>query len=436
MVEEIAPLPARLDASRLTVVHLCVILVCTVCFAIDLAEIALGGVLGALFSSGAAQAATGQTAMLLASVYVGGTVGAPLFGLVADRYGRRTALICIMLLLATASTLGGLAADLRALTAWRLFAGFALGAYPPLMIAFLTDILPARNRGAITIAVSATALLAAPATVFAVRGLTDVQLLGLEGWQLVLMAFGALALIGAGAFAWLPESPRWVLGRRGLEAAEVQARGFLASGPHPAAAPRDAETPTVRKAPGPYAKGFLATLFFLSPWATVAFPLLSGAIFIERGFALNQTLTYIGIISFGPVIGSGLSALVVDRFTRHWTLATVVVGMALAVLAFAATPWAISMIASSVLFGICAATYVPVLNLYAAEIVPTATRGRNLTLFWSLNRAGSAIAPLLLLPLMRHEGVSAMLVVMTCTLILSLVILPFTPRGLSRLGVV
>jgi MFS family permease len=41
-------------------------------------------------------------------------------------------------------------------------AGLALGAFPPLMIAYLTDLLPARQRGTLTVAVVGIGYLSPP----------------------------------------------------------------------------------------------------------------------------------------------------------------------------------------------------------------------------------------------------------------------------------
>jgi hypothetical protein len=51
------------------------------------------------------------------------------------------------LVLTTTSLLAAASADLFWLTVSRTFSGLALGAYPPLIVAYLCDVLPPRQRG-------------------------------------------------------------------------------------------------------------------------------------------------------------------------------------------------------------------------------------------------------------------------------------------------
>jgi hypothetical protein len=61
--------------------------------------------LSAVFSGPPHHVAPYQLSLLLASVFAGGAIGAPLLGLFADRRGRRLALATSLLLLAVTSTI-------------------------------------------------------------------------------------------------------------------------------------------------------------------------------------------------------------------------------------------------------------------------------------------------------------------------------------------
>src|SRR5205814_10254967 len=65
----------------------------------------------------------------------------------------------------------------------------------------------------------------------------------------------------------------------------------------------------------------LGALFFLSPWPTIGFPLLSGVVLIEQGFRVSDSLLYLGIAMFGPSIGVLAGSLMIDRLQRRTTLA-------------------------------------------------------------------------------------------------------------------
>jgi hypothetical protein len=158
-------------------------------------EAGLSNALSAVFSAPPHRVAPFQLSLLLASVFAGGAIGAPLMGLFADRYGRRLALGTALLVVAATSLLAATSTDVAWLTVCRALSGFALGAYPPLLVAYLADVLPPARRGRMTLICGAIGFLGAPAVVFLMRWLTPLAPLGFEGWRwtLVIGAIGAAA---------------------------------------------------------------------------------------------------------------------------------------------------------------------------------------------------------------------------------------------------
>lgn len=72
------------------------------------------------------------------------------------------------------------------------------------------------------------------------------------------------------------------------------------------------------------------------------------------------------------------------------------------------------------------------LSIYASELFPTALRARSTATAWAANRLGSAIAPLVLLPLLGTYGVMLVLISIGATLAGNLaLVLIFGPRGLA-----
>jgi putative MFS transporter len=74
--------------------------------------------------------------------------------------------------------------------------------------------------------------------------------------------------------------------------------------------------------------------------------------------------------------------------------------------------------------------YLPVLNIYMAEMFPIKSRSTLTSGAWSISRIGAAISPLLLLPLLQGVGLNGVFLVIIGAAVLSLiVILVFGPRG-------
>lgn len=424
----------RMDALPITWLHVAIVVIGSIGFAFDLMEVALGSALSAVFSAPPYSSDPTTLGWLLAAMYIGAIVGAPLAGWLADRHGRKVVLIGILLWLAVTSTAAAAAPDVTWLIIFRMLSGAALGAFPPLIIAYLTDVMPPGRRGMLIMIVAGLAALGPLGVIFLVRWLTPLQPLGLEAWRWAFLVGTVGSLIGGIAFLKLPESPRWLDARGRNREAEAACAAFersgtfLASPAMPAASAKDDanETPPFDR------RRFvvLSVIYFLAPWAVVAFPLLMGAVLIEKGFQLSDSLLYVGISMAGPVVGTLLAAAFVDRIERRTALAVFGVVMIAGVVWFGLTLEPAWLIASALMFQVTALLYVPTMTIYAAELFPTVYRGRTSATAYGINRIASALAPLVLLPLLKSVGVWAMFSVVIGSLALGVVVvLLFGERG-------
>lgn len=426
----------RFDRSPLTGLHLLVLCLCGIAFGFDLMEMGFGGALSAFFSAPPHQLGSAELAWLLSSVYIGAVLGTSTMGMLADRHGRRRMLVWLLLLLAVTSALAALSRSPLELTVARGLSGLALGAFPPLMVVLLTDLLPARRRGPAILLVCGFAFLGAPLGILLMRYLTPLQPYGLEPWRWV-FALGTLgsAVLALALARWVPESPRWLLAQGRLAEARAVVARFegsraLMKGLPPKAVPAAAAAPSVSAQLGGR-RGFalLAALYFLAAWSTVAFPLLSGAVMIEKGVKLSDTLLYVGIATFGPTLGGLLTAGFADAIERRTALAGCAVLILLSTLAFMLSDGGLALAVTGLCVTLLAATYIPLLNLYGAEVAESGKRSSVVSGAWAFNRLGAALAPLLLLPLLKGEGPMAMFVVIAATLCLSVGVLALSPRG-------
>jgi MFS transporter, putative metabolite:H+ symporter len=173
-----------------------------------------------------------------------------------------------------------------------------------------------------------------------------------------------------------------------------------------------------------------ASLFFLSPWATTAFPLLSGPVFLEKGINLSATLLYLGISTLGQLAGMLLGALFADRIQRRDAIVLCAAVMAVAALMFAGSREPLWLIVTNLTFSVAAGLFLPALTLYVAELFPTGIRSSALSVTWAINRAGSVLALLVLVPMLRGSSVAAIFAIMAVTLATGIgLIVCFGPRG-------
>jgi putative MFS transporter len=428
-----------IERSPLTVLHLLVVGLCAVGFAMDFVEIALGNGLAAIFSAPPHSLKGATLSWLLSSVYVGAIAGAPLAGWLADRFGPRKTLTWTVAALAVTSLLAGLSPTSGTLSLARLLSGCALGAYPPLMMAYLTDILPQRRRGALIFTVCAIAYLAPPAALFALRSLTADPVAGVEGWRWLFLAAAAMCAASWGVSLLAPEAPHWLDARgRRSEVLAVGARFANSRDLGSPARKRDARAgvadghdakpalTSVARPVSPVRFLVLCLVYFLIPWAGVAFPLLTGPILLARHINLSDTLFYVALATFGPALGALAGGGVIDRMGRRPMMAACVVVMALSTLVFFSVPGFVPMAASIIVFGVGSALYLPALTTYSAELFAPAVRGRATSIAWAANRVGAALSPALLLPLIQAGRSSLVLAILGLTLIANLIAIAAT----------
>ncbi len=140
------------------------------------------------------------------AVLAGATLGAGFSGRLADRFGRRRMVIALAILFFAGSVLTGLAPGVWWLAAGRVLVGLAIGVCSYTAPLYISEISPARNRGAL---VSMNQLLITLGILASY--LTDYALAGGEHWRWMFgLAAVPAAILGIG-MSFLPESPRWLV---------------------------------------------------------------------------------------------------------------------------------------------------------------------------------------------------------------------------------
>lgn len=430
---------ARLDSLSTRWLHVSVLFVCGLGFFLDLMEIGFSNSLAAIFTAQAGGASTRSVSILLSSIYVGAILGAPMFGGIADRHGRRKTLAAALCLLALSSTFAAASTSIAWLIFARCLTGVAVGAYQPVVLAYLTDLLPPKQRGVLFFAMFAFASLGIPAGTFLIRFLTPIEPLGIEGWRWGCSVGACGSAVAAFLALRLPESPRWLLSRGRIDEAETALVKFEQSNAVANTTPAGRRTPVVAPSAANSLSGprllVMGALFFVSPWSTVAFPILTGAALMGKGFDLSDALLYVGLANFGPAVGTLLAAFVVDRMGRRASLLFCAVLMLSSGYGFANSETPNWLVATSLAFSLAAALYIPILNIYCAELLATPSRASMLSGAWTANRVGAAIAPLCLLPLLHAAGTGAMFSVIAGSLLIGMVLLGVSMPGRQRLPV-
>lgn len=407
--------------------HHFIILVCALGLSLDLAEFALGTILSTYFTASGTLEDRNILPWLLSSVYVGAFIGASISGGLADAYGRRNMLLTIMIALVLTSTAAAFAPNPFTLKILRLLAGLFLGAYPPLMAAYLTETLPAKERGRAILNVVAVGACGPVFIVFFVQLLSSSNPLGFAAWRWGFLACAAIALLCLHLVRKLPESDKWL--QSAVMVKEIGATHNKISGEGDASAAKARAHSSLE--PFPFILAiFLIVLFFSMTWSTIGFPLLIGSMLVSKGINLQQSLLFTGIASSGAIIGAFATGLVIDKFERKSVLLFAATTMAAMTMIFGWLSDPVGLVASSIIFNILAAMFWPVLVIYAGELVSTPVRGRVTSWSWAARGAGAAMVPFVLLPILQEFGPAGMtLMILVSIAFFCFMIFSFGPQG-------
>ena len=166
--------------------------------------------------------------VVVAITLIGAAFGASSAGWLADRIGRRPVMFLAALLFIVAAVGCGLAFSFTSLAIWRLIAGFGVGIASVIAPLYISEIAPARVRGrlaslqqmAIVLGIFA-ALLSSAVLAQYLNGADADLWFGLPAWRWMFLTGVVPALIYGILAMSIPESPRYLVSRRRVEAAET-----------------------------------------------------------------------------------------------------------------------------------------------------------------------------------------------------------------------
>jgi AAHS family 4-hydroxybenzoate transporter-like MFS transporter len=306
--------------------------------------------------------------IILSSGPIGLIAGGVGVGYLADRIGRRNALIAAMLLMTVATLATTLASTVPQLLFWRLVTGISFGGVIPVAVALVSESLPARVRASVV------------AFVFlgqAGGGLLAALLMKLPiaagPWQTpVLYVAGGCGIVTLLLMMLLPESPRYL----SLRGPRNRLRDLFLEG-------RAAGTALLWAT-------FIGVCFvvsFFTNWLTL--------ILTHAGKSTEVGVEAIAYYSAGAMVGG----LVLPLFTRRWhtnyvLLASIVVAVASCIGMGLALPFSDTLVlAVAALCGVFISGAFFMLYPPAARFYPTHMRSTGIGSAVAFGRIGNMLSP-------------------------------------------
>jgi MFS family permease len=219
-------IPARLDRLPWSAWHWRVVIALGVSWLLDGLEVTVVGSLGPALQRDDTLGLTASEIGWTASAYIAGAVlGALFFGRLADRLGRKRMFLATLIVYLIATVATAFSWDFLSFAVCRFVTGFGIGGEYAAINSAIDELIPARLRGTVDLAINGTFWIGAALGAGLSIILLDPGFIGAEwGWRI---AFGLGAIL---SFAILlvrrhvPESPRWLLTHGRVDEAEAVVR--------------------------------------------------------------------------------------------------------------------------------------------------------------------------------------------------------------------
>lgn len=378
-----------------------------------------------------------DVAMVTSAAFVGMAIGAIFGGRVSDLIGRKRALIYSTLLFSVFSLVNAAGVNVPTFFLFRFLTGVGLSAMVVAATTYISEVMPGARRGRMQAAVMAVGLAGIPAMSFSARAIVP---LGHDSWRWVFV-LGSAALLAVPALLVLPESPRWLVHRNRLDAAEASLARLEAGAGQlpPLASLPERTTPLPAGRPSSYRALFMGrtgrtTLFLAVVWifqtlGFYGFVAWVPTLLAQHGFSVAESLGFSALTTIGAVPGALLAWPVTDRFGRKVPIVVVSLATAASGLAYGLTFNPVAIVVFGFSVNLLIQTFATLLYTYSPELFPTGLRNAGHGLVYGSGRLANIVGPMIVAALFSAFGYQAVFVyIAACWLIVAVAVALFGPR--------
>jgi len=355
-----------------------------------------------------------QIAYVTSASFIGMFFGSLVASWLADRWGRKKALVMTTLWFSAFSLAAVFSWDILSLGVFRVLTSAGLSAMTVVAVIYVNEIFPAAVRGKYQAYAIVIGICGTPAT-----NLIASMVVPLSDWSWRLVyLWGALGIVFIFFIRHLKESPRWYESKGQYDKAdaaltEIEAQVAAEKGPLATpAAPVGSAQATKTKAPLKLLlqKKYLGpTLLLTVLWVTqtigfFGYSSWAPTLLAKEGFSVENSIFYVALTTVGAPLGSYLASLVTDRFERKWCL--VVFGTTIAVcgLLYGLTFNPILIVVFGFLVNLFERGYTALAYAYSPELFDTAGRSLGTGVSYGLGRLSNAAGPLIIAGLYNGSG--------------------------------
>ena len=309
---------------------------------------------------------------------VGMAIGAVVFGILADKIGRKNSLLCSLLLFSIGNGISAFSTSLSLFLVLRLLVGAGLGGELPVASTLISENTPAETRGRAVVLLESFW-----AAGWLVASLLAYFVIPTWGWRVVLLITSLPAVYTLILRKHIKQEHEPQLINRKIPLGQRLATLW-------------SETYRRRTI-------MLWLVWFLVVFSYYGMFLWLPSVMVLKGFSLVHSFEYVLIMTLAQLPGYFVAAWLIEKWGRKLVLGTFLIGTAVSALAFGT--------ANSVGLLILAGALLSFFNLgawgalyaYTPEQYPTAVRGSGSGLAAAIGRIGGIVGPMMVGTLISHQ---------------------------------
>ncbi len=308
---------------------------------------------------------------------IGMAVGALVFGVFADKVGRKTIFIWTLVLFSVASGLSAFTTTFVLFLILRFFVGMGLGGELPVASTLVSESVPAKERGRVVVLLesfwAAGWLLGAIISYFVIPA----DFWPIEGWRVALILTALPAFYALFIRLHLPDSPQFT------------------------ARPELKKRSVWKNITGIWDKKYAkSTLVLWVVWFVVVFSyygmfLWLPSVMVGKGFSLISSFGYVLIMTLAQLPGYFSAAWLIEKAGRKFVLVTYLLGTAGSAFAFGNADSIEVLLISGILLSFFNLGAWGALYAYTPEQYPLVIRGTGSGMAAAVGRIGGIFGPLL-----------------------------------------
>jgi MFS transporter, putative metabolite:H+ symporter len=303
---------------------------------------------------------------------IGMAVGAMLFGVLADRIGRKHVFIITLLLFSIGSGVSAFATTLSFFLILRFLIGMGLGGELPVASTLVSESVPAEKRGKVVVLLESFW-----AGGWLIAALISYFVIPKYGWQAALIISAIPAFYALYLRINLPDSPRFSSLKPKEKLSVFQSLKMLWVKEH-------ARNTTM-----------LWILWFCVVFSYYGMFLWLPSVMVMKGFSLIKSFQYVLIMTLAQLPGYFTAAWFIEKMGRKFVLVTYLIGTAASAYFFGAADSLTLLIISGIFLSFFNLGAWGALYAYTPEQYPTNIRGTGSGMAASFGRVGGILGPLL-----------------------------------------